>query len=119
MHISSIARIESSEAVQEDKNKTTPVKAKIKEAIEFCEDMSIPYFKKDVFQFFGVKNYTGWRSINQNSSRRHHNDPEISKTRGRRTMVSSRVIREKNRLLQTEGIEERNLTWEQLGGTSA
>lgn len=114
MNRSTTARVESSEISQKNDHKSTFVKTKIKRAIEFCESMSISYFKKNVFQFFEVNKNTEWNALNQNTSRRHHNDSEISKTRDRRTMISSRDICEMNRLLQTKDIEERNLTWEQL-----
>ena len=78
--------------------------------------MNIPYFKEDVFQTFNVSHRQGWEILHDNSSsRRSHNDSNQEETRGRKSLITSRKIREMERLLEEESIEARALTWEQLG----
>ena len=36
-----------------------PVKAKVKGAVEFMEAKGIPFFKEDVFRYFGVSHNQG------------------------------------------------------------
>ena len=49
------------------------------------------------------------------SARRRNNDPEHEETRGRKSLISDKDIREMERVLESEGFEARALTWEQLG----
>lgn len=44
-----------------------------------------------------------------------HNDPDRKEHRGRKPLISPEKIREIERLLETESIEARSYTWEQLG----
>ncbi len=94
----------------------TPTKAKVQGAIEFCERMNIPYFKNDVFKTFGVSKHQGYQMLQpEASARRRNNDPEHEETRGRKSLISDKDIREMERVLESEGFEARALTWEQLG----
>ena len=51
----------------------------------------------------------------ETSARRRNNDPEQDETRGRKSLVTSKDIREMERVLESEGFEVKALTWEQLG----
>lgn len=95
------------------KHHDTPTKAKVQGAVEFCEKQGIPFFKEDVFRTFGVSHARGYEYLN-GSSRRRHNDPEASETRGRPSKITPKDIREMEKILEEEGIEARALTWDQL-----
>ena len=97
------------------KNHDTPTKAKVQEAVEFCQKMGIPFFKADVFRTFGVENRQSHELLRGESARRHHNEFEDSENRGRHRIISPKQIREMERILEEEGMEGRSLTWEQLG----
>ena len=93
----------------------TPTKAKIQGAVEFCDRMGILYFKKDVFRTFNMSHHAGWRALNQESSRRHHNKPDLPETRGRKAIVTPQKICGMERIIEEEGFEARALTWAELG----
>ena len=94
----------------------TPTKAKVQEAIEFCDRMRISYQKKDVFRTFNVGHIRGWEMLQpSSSSRRLVGDENREKTRDRKSLINPLKIREMQRLLKKEGIEARALTWQQLG----
>ena len=82
----------------------TPNKAKIQGAVEFCEAMGISYYKEDVFRVFNVSRQQGYKYLRSESSRRHHNNPDISEQRGRKSIITPQQIREMERILETEGI---------------
>jgi hypothetical protein len=42
------------DSAESRKHVPTPIKAKIQEAVEFCDKMRISYFKEDVFRVFNV-----------------------------------------------------------------
>lgn len=90
-----------------------PTRVKIQGAIEFCEAMNILYFKNDVFRVFGVKKRAGWDMLGDSSRTRHNAD--VLEIRGRHGVIFSQQIREMERVLETEGMKARGLTWEQLG----
>lgn len=108
------------DTIDDESRLTTPIKTKIRDAIEFCEAMNIPYFKSDVFRVFDVSKRADWQSLNSSSSssssstRRRHNNVDLVETRDRKSVISEREIREMERILETKGIESRNLTWKQL-----
>ncbi len=97
------------------KHHPTPTKARLKGAIEFCEAQGLEYRKEDVFNTFEVPRRTGYRLLKETSTRRLQNNPELAETRGRKSVVTQDQIREMEKILETEGIEGRGLTWEQLG----
>ncbi len=49
------------------------------------------------------------------SARRRNNDSEHEETRGRKSLISLKDIREMEKIMESEGFEARALTWEQLG----
>lgn len=74
------------------------------------------YFQEDVCPTFDVSSRQGWEFLRHDaSSRRRHNGPSKEETRGRKSLVSPEKIGEMERILETEGIEARAYTWEQLG----
>lgn len=84
-------------------------------AVQFCDKMGIEYFKQDIFRTFNVSSREGWRFLSDSSSRRLHNDPDREEHRGRKPLIGPEKIRGMKRILETEGIETRSYTWEQLG----
>ena len=94
---------------------STPNKAKIQGAIEFCQNMKIPFFKADVFRTFNVSHFTGYRILNGESSKQFHNQFDQMETRERKSIISLAQIREMEKILKKEGMEARRLTWKQLG----
>lgn len=78
--------------------------------------MGMQYFQEDVCRTFDVSSRQGWEFLRHDaSSRRRHNDPSKEEIRGRKSLVSLEEIGEMERILETEGIEARAYTWEQLG----
>jgi hypothetical protein len=49
---------------------STPVKAKVQGTVEFLESKHIPFFKNDVFRFFGVSKSSGYEILQASSSAR-------------------------------------------------
>ncbi|KAI9887862.1 MAG: hypothetical protein M1823_000384, partial [Watsoniomyces obsoletus] len=97
------------------KHHPTPQKAKIQGVIEYCEKNKIDYYKKDVFEMFGVPKTSGHRIVADTSARRHHNKPNQRETRGRKPIVTPEQMKEMEEILEKTGIEGRALTWQQLG----
>ncbi len=91
----------------------TPARAKVRCAVEFCDRMRMDYFKEDIFRTFNVTRQQGYRFLA--SSRRLHNEPGHEEPRGCKPLISPEKIRKIKRILETEGIEARSYTWEQLG----
>ncbi len=90
--------------------------AKVRDAAEFCDRIGIEHFKEDIFRTFNVSSREGWRFLNDcNSSRRLGNDPNVEDHRGSQPLISLKKFREMKRILETESIEARAYTWEQLG----
>ena len=100
---------------ERQKHYTTPVKAKVQGAVEFCERMGISYYKEDVFRTFDVSREQGYAFLRNDSARRLENNSDAEETRGRKSLITPKQIREMERILETEGIEGRGLTWSQLG----
>ncbi len=63
---------------------------------------------------FGVPNSTGHHILTESSARRRHNKPDKPETRGRKSIVTPEQLREMEQILETEGLEGRGLTWQQL-----
>lgn len=55
------------------------------------------------------------RICNATSSRRSVHRPEIKETRGKKSTITPKDIRQMERILEEDGFCARNLTWEQLG----
>ena len=85
-------------------------------AVEFRDRMGMDYFKEDIFRTFNVTMRQSYQFLENNaSSRRLHNEPGHEEPQGRKPLISPEKIREMERILETEGIEARSYTWEQLG----
>lgn len=93
---------------------TTPTKAAVLAAVIFCQKSNTPYYKEDVFRTFNVNRRQGYEWLRTGVTRRMHIDPEQEETRGRKPNISAEKIREMEVVLETEGIEARRFTWEQL-----
>ena len=75
----------------------TPTKAKIQGAVEFCEKQGISYHKEDVFRTFDVERTRGYAYLREGaSSRRHHNNSDVSEARGRHKIVTPKLIEKWN-----------------------
>lgn len=100
---------------EDDSHYFTPAKAKVHGAVHFCDRMEVDYLKEDIFRTFNVGSREGWRYLsNRNSSRRVQNDP-VADHRGPQPLIRPEKIREMELVLETEGIEARAYTREQLG----
>ncbi len=78
--------------------------------------MRIEHFKEDIFRIFNVSSREEWRFLNdRNSSCRLGNDPNVEDHRCSQSLIGPKKIREIERILETEGIEVRAYTWEQMG----
>ncbi len=93
----------------------TPTKAGIRSVVDYLDSHGIKHPKEQVFKHFGVSITQGYDILNDITSRRHHNNPESSESRGRKTIITREQIKEMERILENEGITGRALTWEQLG----
>lgn len=103
------------EIVGYEEHQTTPIKSRIQGTIDFLESQGIKGKKEDVFRFNNVSHSTGYRLLSFSNPRRLHNDPTKPETRGRKSIVTREQIETMEHLLETEGLEARGLTWEQLG----
>ena len=92
---------------ERQKHYTTPVKAKVQGAVEFCERMGISYYKEDVFRTFDVSREQGYAFLRNDSARRLENNSDAEETRGRKSLITPKQIREMERILETECIEGR------------
>ena len=77
--------------------------------------MGISYYKEDVLRTFDVSREQGFAFLRNDSARRLENNSDAEETRGRKSLITPKQIREMDRILETEGIEGRGLTWSQLG----
>ena len=84
---------------------TTPRKATVLAAVDFCEKSNTSYFKEDVFRTFNVYQKRGYEWLRTGVIRRMHNDPKHEETRGRNHIISAEKIGEIECVLETEGIE--------------
>ena len=57
---------------KDQKHHPTPNKAKIKGACEYMDAKGIPYSKRDVFDYFDVKERTGYRMLEGRELRRKY-----------------------------------------------
>lgn len=93
----------------------TLTRVKVRGAAQLCGRMGMHYFKEDVFRTFDGSSRFRWEFLRNDSlSRRRLNDPSKEETRGRKSVVSPEKIRGMERILETEGIEARAYTCEQL-----
>ena len=103
---------------QEQENpKDSPrtVRAKVRGIVEFCDAKHIPYFKTDVFKFYGISYNRGYEYLRNGSSnllRDNRDDPNREETRGRKRLVSAQKVREMEKLLEEE---DRTYSWDELG----
>ena len=73
----------------------TPAKAKVRDAVEFCDRIGIDYFKEDIFRTFNVSNREGWRFFNnRNSSCQLQNNPNVEDNQGSQPLFGPEKIRE-------------------------
>ena len=93
----------------------TPKRSRVKGAIEYVEARNIPHSKEDVFRFNAVSHRQGWAIISEGSKDRRHQNTGEGERRGRKPLLSSKDIRNLDRIIQEEGFEARALTWEALG----
>ena len=103
------------EDVDAECEKPTPVKAAVQATYDFCKAEGIKGKNEAIFRFNNVTHATGYRMIAASNPPRLHNDRIKNETRGRKTVVTPAHIREMERIIEEEGIEARALTWAQLG----
>ena len=91
----------------------TPVKAKVKGAVEFLEAKGlldgVILSHNDVFSHFGVSRRTGYRFLT-GRERRYHNRSQSPERRGRPSKLTKEDIRLVKRLLEEHGWTARTMT---------
>lgn len=114
-------RAQSAPVVQRYKHHPTPKKAKVQGAHEFIEAKGLQYpnglpvFKQHTFDFFHVNKDSGWNAIHPDSiSRRHRNDPDTPKRRGRKSILSENDIYHIKQMLEEHGFWARAMDWKEL-----
>ncbi|KAL9116843.1 MAG: hypothetical protein Q9187_006628 [Circinaria calcarea] len=75
------------------------------------EAKGIPYAKRDIFEYFGVSERSGYRMLKGRESRRKH---QIHEMRGRHGLITGEQMAEMEKAPEMEGLTTRALTWEQL-----
>jgi len=80
----------------------TSTKAKVQGAIEFCEQMNIPYFKSDVFKTFRVSKHQGYQMLQSEASAHQQNNNS--------ELISDKDIWEMKRVLKLKSFEAKALT---------
>ncbi|XTI92256.1 hypothetical protein V2W45_1422326 [Cenococcum geophilum] len=76
----------------------TPTKCEVQGAIEYLKAKGIKGEKEEVFRHFKVSHSEGYRIL-RNPPRRHHNDLEKEETRGRNRIISSKELKELERII--------------------
>lgn len=92
----------------------TPKKAMVRGTISFLESQKIPYFKSRVFHHFDLPRRSGYRVLDEENARRHHNNPDIQEQRGRKPVLSSKDLLAMEKLIWDCGFKARTLTWKSL-----
>jgi hypothetical protein len=87
---------------------TTPIRSRIQAIIEFNSAYGIPFFKTDVFRYFGVEPRTGYRILKGESRRLHQQ--EGPNPRERKPIIIRDQLRKIEDILEQGGIETRSLT---------
>jgi len=64
----------------------------------FLEATGIPFFKEDIFHYFGVGHTRGWEIL-QDSSTQYHNNPKIEEQHGRKHLISTKDLKELERII--------------------
>ena len=89
----------------------TPTKAKSQGTVEFAKSKAFLITKRMFFAHLMWNVRGGYAYLREGaSSRRHHNNSDVSEARGRHKIVRPILIREMERLLEEEGMEARALT---------
>ena len=97
----------------------TPQRAKVQGTIEYLKAKGFPPNKTDIFDFFGVKERTGWDIVKPGAEARTRHNRDINETRGRNYKLSGADVREADHLLEevelgldTKGMGWLGLVWE-------
>lgn len=93
----------------------TSLRARIKGIIEYLEATGRKGEKSNVFRHAGVSRAQGYRLLASENPGHLQNDSNRRETRGRKKIITSDQLKEMEYILETEGLETRGLTWEQLG----
>ena len=91
----------------------TPQRAKVQGTIEYLKAKGIPPNETDVFEFFRVKERTGWHIIEPGAEARTRHNREINETRGRKHKLSGADIREADHILEEValGLDAKGMGW--------
>ena len=75
-------------------------RAKIQGVYKWAIAHGIPHDEPEIFQFFGIKERTGYTLIQLDAiARTRYNNPDLNKTRGRKSILIGANIREVDYLL--------------------
>ena len=98
----------------------TTQKSKVQGAPLYLVAKGIPHDEREVFDFFGVQERSGYKFIDGAPSRTRKNQEGVSKTRGRKIKLSGVDIRKTDHLLEETGqpqIEEKGVHWDTIAWT--
>jgi hypothetical protein len=97
-------------------NSSSPKKARIKGVRDFNETFGIPYFKTDLFKYYGVSPRRGYEILAEDNPLADRTRPNSlwDERRGRPLKLSPKDIHRVDRFLQDIGWEARALSWDQL-----
>lgn len=90
-------------------HKTTPIKARIQDAINFLDKKGIKGLNEDVFWSNSVCHATGYKILKSSNSRTLKNNPTRKKIRGWKKVITADQIREIEKILQNKGLEDHTL----------
>lgn len=97
------------------KHADAPTNAAIQGTVAYLKARGLPCNKRDIFQFHGVAQNTGYRILRSGTARKRHNSG-LDETRGRPYKLTEAQIHEADAILQEEelGMERKRYTWTQL-----
>ena len=96
---------------------TPTTRAALRGTIEFLQWKKIPFFKSDVFEFYGVTRTVGFRLLRENKEyvdERKQNDPNFRETRGRKPKISPEQRESIRWVIEAAQREGRFVSWKDL-----
>lgn len=90
----------------------TPKRCRIKGVIEYLNAHYIPYFKRDVFQFFDASHTQAYDILNGNDRTCHNDSTRPNETRERKRKITSAQIAHADQLIEntTLDMKEKSLS---------
>ena len=95
----------------------TPKKARLQGAYEYLRYKQIPEDPREIFDFFNIKERSGYKIIEEGAPSRIRSHQGLNETRGRKYKMSGRDVARASELLEDTdlGMEAKGMTWYALG----